>query len=361
VPFGAHQIAGFRRSQARFRDQTRSQQLILKPGYTPAEQYRNNGVPGPWTDVYALAATLYRCLTGRVPPEAMERLIQDEIRPPAAFGVQIQPRAEEALMHALAVRAKDRYQTMEAFQRDIMVAPPPPPVPPVPPACDAVLFQFRVWWCVGAVAISLGRVLRGRIDQLLRVPQAASPGSGASGQFIGARVVLFLLLTVLGILVTAFHPIGILLLLANLFVGGVAIDWLWNSLNADLPSIPNSPVARLRCISGEHGGSILEVGSEPIFIGRNAAAANLVFSAKEISGLHAKIWVDPSDARLWLEDLASLNGTYVIRSGQESAARATRLQGSDTLSRGDVFWLSGKNIAAFEVEEILRTIRTARV
>jgi hypothetical protein len=305
VPFGAHQIAGFRRSQARFRDQTRSQQLILKPGYTPAEQYRNNGVPGPWTDVYALAATLYRCLTGRVPPEAMERLIQDEIRPPAAFGVQIQPRAEEALMHALAVRAKDRYQTMEAFQRDIMVAPPPPPVPPVPPACDAVLFQFRVWWCVGAVAISLGRVLRGRIDQLLRVPQAASPGSGASGQFIGARVVLFLLLTVLGILVTAIHSIGILLLLANLFVGGVAIDWLWNSLNTDLPSVPNVPKARLRCIQGEHAGSILEVGQEPIFIDRNAAAANQAFSAKEISGLHAKVCVETSDSRFWLEDLAS--------------------------------------------------------
>ncbi len=50
LDFGAARLA--------LRDQTQSQQLILKPGYTPEEQYRNSGVAGPFTDVYSLAATM---------------------------------------------------------------------------------------------------------------------------------------------------------------------------------------------------------------------------------------------------------------------------------------------------------------
>ena len=43
-------------------------------GYSPAEQYRKNGVQtfSPQSDVYALAATLFKLLTGNTPPEAME-------------------------------------------------------------------------------------------------------------------------------------------------------------------------------------------------------------------------------------------------------------------------------------------------
>ena len=57
---------------------TKSTEAILKQGYAPIEQYQNRGSLGPWTDVYALCATMYYCMTGEVPPDAPERLLGKE-------------------------------------------------------------------------------------------------------------------------------------------------------------------------------------------------------------------------------------------------------------------------------------------
>jgi serine/threonine protein kinase len=123
---------------ARFEAGERSQSLsvVLKEGYAPEEQYRRSGNQGPWTDVYATAATLYRAITGITPPPALDRRHTDSLESPSQLGVAMPPRAEAALLRALAVSAGDRFQSVEAFQAALGTQggpPPPPPPPPVPP------------------------------------------------------------------------------------------------------------------------------------------------------------------------------------------------------------------------------------
>lgn len=101
------------------RDGNRSMSLMLKPGYAPEEQYRSKGVQGPWTDVYALCATIYKCITGVTPDESNDRLHNDELKPPSQMGVSVDPRFEAALMKGLSVLQQNRYQSIEDLLKDI--------------------------------------------------------------------------------------------------------------------------------------------------------------------------------------------------------------------------------------------------
>ena len=51
---------------------------VAKGGFSPFEQYTQRGSSGPWTDVYAMAATVYYTLTGKLPPVATDRVVEDK-------------------------------------------------------------------------------------------------------------------------------------------------------------------------------------------------------------------------------------------------------------------------------------------
>ncbi|GEM_PF-3011659 len=97
-----------------------SMSVILKPGYAPEEQYRSRGRQGPWTDIYALGATMYRTLTGKIPPESLERLNTDCLVPPSKMGISIPAYAEKALLKAMAVKAENRFATVEEFRAALL-------------------------------------------------------------------------------------------------------------------------------------------------------------------------------------------------------------------------------------------------
>lgn len=86
--------------------------ITLRHGFAPIEQYQQGGGQGPWTDVYALCATLYFCLTGITPVVATNRIIEDALVPPSQLGVEISPARENALMRGLRVQPHRRCRSI---------------------------------------------------------------------------------------------------------------------------------------------------------------------------------------------------------------------------------------------------------
>ena len=92
--------------------------MILKPGYAPEEQYRSLDAQGTWTDVYALCATLYFCITGKAPIDSLQRMYEDTLRSPSELGFLMDAYQESVLMHGLALRGENRIQTVGELLRD---------------------------------------------------------------------------------------------------------------------------------------------------------------------------------------------------------------------------------------------------
>lgn len=107
LDFGAARVAMGERSDEEL--------VVFKPGYAPYEQYFEDGDQGPWTDVYACAATLYKCLTGVRPPEATIRVKEDELVPPREVNDAVSLDTSVAVMKGLSVEPDRRPASVEAF------------------------------------------------------------------------------------------------------------------------------------------------------------------------------------------------------------------------------------------------------
>ncbi|MFO0990127.1 MAG: protein kinase [Alphaproteobacteria bacterium] len=96
---------------------------VVTDGYAPFEQYERGGDQGPWTDIYAIGAVMFRCLVGHRPPTATKRLSAHYkgAPDPAAQGfATLRQRASKQLARAiegaLMVNAEDRPQSIADFR-----------------------------------------------------------------------------------------------------------------------------------------------------------------------------------------------------------------------------------------------------
>lgn len=133
---------------------TTEKTVMLKLGYAPEEQHRKTGNQGPWTDVYALCATFYKCITGIVPIDSMERIYQDTLKKPSELGIQISPYDEMALMMGLAIYADKRFTDMNALYKAFYQTGSalPPNTPPKPTPKQEPKSKKGLFIAIGAIA-----------------------------------------------------------------------------------------------------------------------------------------------------------------------------------------------------------------
>jgi len=137
-------------------DKSRSLDVVLKHGFAPKEQYTRRGKQGPYTDVYTVGASFYFAITGKRPPDSIDRMEEDDLIPPSRLGVQIPEAKENAILTAMNVQPADRYKTMDEFRAALLNAnvsqtqavqpvmqSVPPVMQPVPPVMPMTVSVFR--------------------------------------------------------------------------------------------------------------------------------------------------------------------------------------------------------------------------
>ena len=104
---------------ARSTQDNKTMTVAIKKGFAPLEQYQTRR-QGPCTDVYALAATVYYCVTGTLPPDAPTRLLSEQpLKSPNSLGAGLTAEQEKALLWGMELKMADRPENMEAFSRGL--------------------------------------------------------------------------------------------------------------------------------------------------------------------------------------------------------------------------------------------------
>ena len=205
-------LIDFGGARSAFASRARALHTYIRPGYSPPEQHMfDSSTQGPWTDVFALGASLYRAVTARSPTDVIARNIRDDM-PKAAGGQhkQYRPMFLQALDSALFLAPGARPQTIEEFALRLLAIPEPEkkaapaerkkvtaprsrrPLPARPSAAVATgglsfsppVFAFAALMLAAVAGVAI------RLSQTpvpLDAPIIVSPGNGADSDITSAN------------------------------------------------------------------------------------------------------------------------------------------------------------------------------
>lgn len=166
-------------------DTEKSKSIILKHGFAPEEQYRKHGNQGPWSDEYALAATMYLILTGVMPPDAIERVHEDSLVSPIQLGIQMPQNANDALMKALSVSASERFPDMSSFYEALTGRPAVRPVPVTSPLPTYSMNDNAL--PTAASSMTEGNMVQGKTVAMSQEDTPSSPNGQAAQNYMAAQ------------------------------------------------------------------------------------------------------------------------------------------------------------------------------
>lgn len=92
----------------------------LSEGYSAPEQYSSSSWQGEWTDVYSVAAVLYKSLTGTLPVSAAERKENDTLCPPEELEQNVPSNVSDAIMNAMQLSVEYRTQSIDDFTAELL-------------------------------------------------------------------------------------------------------------------------------------------------------------------------------------------------------------------------------------------------
>lgn len=103
---------------------------VITPGFSPVEQYYASGKVGPWTDVYAIGASIRACIEGKPPPSSVERHANDTLQPAAElFGQRYPAHILDAIDWAMRIEHEERPQNAHLLRQALLGEIPVPHYP----------------------------------------------------------------------------------------------------------------------------------------------------------------------------------------------------------------------------------------
>lgn len=130
---------------------------LIKHGFAPWEQYLTTGKQGPWTDVFSLCATAYFCLTGRCPPRATERRMNDTLIPLERLCPNVPLNVCQAIRKGLAVEIENRYPSIPQLRSGLFSS----GIPVGPDSgglvCLRGIMAGRSWQLPAGASLRIGR------------------------------------------------------------------------------------------------------------------------------------------------------------------------------------------------------------